>query len=178
MHDLWEWAQTLLHSSSTMQLSEEWECLRDNCYIQHHLPPGRAATGLLCQCKKGELWHKIWVLQVAERVRWELEGQHGTDHGPQVRKDRGVQQRPRLSQLSKKENIYSERTAWLVFIPTPTWLTQAQNCNCSNQPHKRNLCFNKSSFPSLHLLPPLSFHFCLVPLMKSSPTDLKGCCQA
>lgn len=88
---------------------------------------------------------------------------HSTDRGPQVRRDSRVQQRPALSQISKKENIYSERRAWLVFIPTPTSLTQTQNCNCSNQPQKRNLCFNKSLFPfSTPPLPiPSTFAWCL-----------------
>lgn len=133
-----------------MQLSKEWECFRDNCYIQHHLSLGRSATGLLYQCKMGGLWHKIWVLQVAKKVGWDLAEQHGTDCGPQARRDNRVQQRPCLSQFSKKEKVCSERTAWLVFIPTFPSLTQTQNCKCLNQSHKRNtkeICvFNKSFF--------------------------------
>lgn len=129
-----------------MQLSKEWECFRDNCYIQHHLSLGRSATVLLYQCKMEGMWHKIWVLQVAKRVGWDLAEQHGTDCGPQVRRDNRVQQRPCLSQFSKKEKVCSERTAWLVFIPTFPSLTQTQNCKCLNQSHKRNLCFQQKLF--------------------------------
>lgn len=168
-------SQTLLPTSSTMQLSKEGECLRDNCYIQHHHSPGHAASGLLCQCKMGGLWHKIWVLQVPKRGGWDLAEQQGTDGGPQVRRDSRVQQRPCLSQFCKKENIYSERRAWLVFIPKPPSLTQTQNCNFSNQPQKR-LKSLKTFFSPLSPVP--SFHFFSVPLMQSSPCDLKGCFQA
>lgn len=131
-----------------MQLSKEWECLRDNCYIQHHL--SWVVQPLVSfACAKWGLWHEIWVLQVAERVGWDLAEQHGPGCGPQVRRDSRVQLRPCLSQFSKKENIYSEMRAWLVFIPIPPSATQSQNCNCSNQPHRRNFCFNKSFFSPL-----------------------------